>query len=88
MKPNNDPKETLRELCRQQIMMETHYNRFATLCRGIPLRNQVLDLLQEEHKIHGELLAQLLERGLIQYDLATAEEIEQIKRELKQKGIG
>ena len=88
MKPNIDPKQTLRELCRQQIMMENHYNRFATLCRGIPLRNQVLDLLQEEHGLHGELLAQLLERGLVQYDLATPQETEQIKRELKQKGIG
>ncbi len=87
MKPKENPKETLRELCRQQMMMQGHYNRFATCCRGIPLRNQVLSLLQEEHVIHGELLTQLFERGLVQYDLATKEQTEQMKRELKQRGI-
>lgn len=87
MKIKENPKETLRELCRQQMMMQSHYNRFACCCRTIPLRNQVLNFLQEEHAIHGELLTQLLERGLTEYDLATREQTEQIKRELKQRGI-
>ncbi len=87
MKNKENAKETLRELCRQQMMMQGHYNRFATCCRSIPLRNQVLNFLQEEHALHGELLTQLLERGLTQYDLATKEQVEQTKRELKQRGI-
>ncbi len=87
MKQTEMPQKTLRELCRQQTMMENHYNRFAGVSRGIPLRNLVLELLQEEHQLHGELLTQLLERGLSQYEIATKEQIEQIKRELKQQGI-
>lgn len=87
MKRQETPKEILRELCRQQIMMQSHYNRFASCCRGIPLRNQVLDVLREEHLLHGELLNQLLEQGLCQYDIATREQVEQIKKELKQRGI-
>ena len=87
MKPQETPKETLRELCRQQMMMQSHYNRFASVSRGIPLRNTLLDILREEHTIHGDLFSQLLERGLIQYDMATEEQIEQMKKELKQRGI-
>ena len=86
--PNQTAKNTLRELCRQQMMMESHYNRFAACSRSIPLRNAVLDLLQEEHQLHGELLAQLLERGFSEYDIATQSQIEQVKRELRQRGIG
>ena len=86
--PKDTPKEILRELCRQQMMMQSHYNRFASCCRSIPLRAQVLALLQEEHTLHGELLTQLLERGLTHYDLATKQQVEQMKRELKQRGIG
>lgn len=88
MKPQENPKETLRELCRQQMMLQSHYNRFAGISRGIPLRNALLDILREEHVIHGDLLSQLLERGLITYDMATEEQIEQIKKELKQRGLG
>lgn len=88
MKHQENTGETLRELCRQQQMMQSHYNRFAGVSRGIPLRNTLLDILREEHNIHGDLLNQLLERGLIQYDIATQEQVEQMKKELKQKGIG
>lgn len=88
MKRQENPKETLRELCRQQMMMQSHYNRFAGVSRGIPLRNTLLDILREEHLIHGELLNQLLERGLVAYDMAPEEQIEQIKKELKQRGLG
>ncbi len=88
MKHQENPKETLRELCRQQVMLQNHYNRFAGVSRGIPLRNTLLDILREEHVVHGELLSQLLERGLVGYDMATREETEQIKKELKQRGLG
>ena len=88
MKPQENEKATLRELCRQQMMIESHYNRFASISRGIPLRNTLLDILREEHALHGDLLNQLLERGLIQYDIATQEQIEQMKKELKQRGLG
>ncbi len=88
MKSQENVKEILRELCRQQLMMESHYNRFAGASRGIPLRNTLLDILREEHNLHGDLLNQLLERGLITYDMATKEQIEQMKKELKQRGVG
>ncbi len=88
MKHQENPKETLQELCRQQMMMQSHYNRFAGVSRGIPLRNTLLDILREEHILHGELQSQLLERGLTRYDMATKEQTEQIKKELKQRGIG
>ena len=87
MKQQNNPKEVLNELCRQQTFLQNHYNRFAGTSRGIPLRNTLLDILREEHSILGDLQNQLLERGLVEYDMATQEQIEQIKRNLKQRGI-
>ncbi|MBR3844303.1 MAG: hypothetical protein IKM39_02220 [Clostridia bacterium] len=87
MRTQLNAKETLRELCRQQMMMQNHYNRFATCCRSIPLRNEVLNLLQEEHALHSDLLTQLQERGYARYELADREDVDNAKRELKQKGI-
>lgn len=87
MGTQQNAKETLQELCRQQMMIQNHYNRFAISCRSIPLRNEVLNILQEEHAIHSELLTQLQERGFARYHLAEKQEIEQAKRELKQRGV-
>ena len=73
-------KEVLADgLCAQKASTG-HFNMAATECVHDGLRNTLLNILSEEHKIQGEVFDMMHERGLYETPAAEEKKVQSVKQ--------
>ncbi len=74
--------------CRySQYELANGYHHALQGCERIPLRNLYLDLLDEEHRIAGQITQEMKKRGWIKHSFATQEEIAALRDHYLSAGI-
>jgi len=77
-------KELLTDSLNSQKHIESNYNTFANECVNVALKNDLLNILKEEHDIQHELFTEMKNRGWYATEPADPNKITQAKQALEQ----
>jgi len=72
-------KELMMDVLSSQKLMTGNYSTFANECATKSIRDDMLNILQDEHKIQAEIYGEMSERGWYQTQPAEAKKISQLK---------
>jgi len=75
-------KELIGDSLTSQKFISSNYNTFANECVTPELRNDFLNILNEEHQIQAELFTEMQNRGWYQVEPATQTKIQQAKQKI------
>lgn len=77
---NFGDKEMLTDALGAQKAITSGYNVTANECASTPLKNEIMNLLSEEHKIEHDIFAEMQKRGWYQTEAAPQDKIAKAKQ--------
>ncbi len=77
-------KELLEDCLNSQKYIETNYNIWANECTNCCLRDDLMNILSEEHAIQAELFTEMQSRGWYATEAAPEEKISKTRKKLEQ----
>ena len=77
-------KELLEDCLNSQKHIETNYNIWANECIDCCLRDDMMNILKEEHDIQADLFTEMQNRGWYATEAADANKITQTRQKLDQ----
>lgn len=63
-------KKIINDVVASQKLISSSYNTYASECINVNLRNEFMNILNDEHEIHSELFDEMQKRGWYQPDMA------------------
>lgn len=79
-------KEMMNDSLSTQKELTSVYNTFANECAMVALRNEMLNILKEEHEIQATVFAEMQQRGWYQTPLAQDQKVQSAKQKFQSQG--
>lgn len=80
-------KELMDDVLTAQKMMTANYSLYANECAGQSLRDDMLNLLREEHEIQADLFYQMQSKGWYSTPPAEQQKVNQTKQKFSQASM-
>ena len=75
--------EFLGDVLASQKLISSTYNTFANECATPEIRDEFLNILQEEHNIQADIFTEMQKRGWYQVKPADAQQVSQTKQKFQ-----
>lgn len=79
-------KEIINDSLATQKFIASGYNTYAGECSNINLKNDMINILAEEHAIHADLFNEMQARGWYQTETADQQKINTVKSKFASQG--
>jgi len=76
--------EILADLILEQSSLAKQYGDAALECPHADVRNEMLGVMNEEHRLHAAVFSEMEKRGLCEQHKAPSERIDQIREKFKE----